>query len=66
MPTQRMYTVAQANSLKFAIVWTRDLALARAWAADKWAVDPILVDSWPTLKADQDFIHDRGELEHYA
>ena len=66
MPDQRMYTVCLPGTLKMAIVWTRSTALARAWASDKWAVDPVLVGVWPTQREDQAILEERGEKEHYA
>lgn len=66
MPDQRMYTVSVAGTLRFAIVWTRGVALARGWASDRWAVDPVLVGVWPTQREDQATLLSRGEKEHYA
>lgn len=66
MAQQRMYTVSVPGTLKFAIVWTRSLALARSWACDKWLVDPVLVGAWPTQREDQGILEKRGDTEHYA
>jgi hypothetical protein len=66
MSDQRMYTVAATNSLEFTIVWTRGAALARSWAADKWGIDPALIDTWPTNREDQDLLDKIGQLEEYA
>ena len=66
MPDQRRYTVWQVNSLKMGIVWTRGTALARAWAADKWGVDPVFIDVWPTIEADHATLEILGDVEHYA
>jgi hypothetical protein len=66
MPQQRMFTVASAISSKFAIVWTRSTALARAWASQKWEMDAVFVDVWPTRPGDQRHIQEIGDKEHYA
>ena len=66
MPTQRMYTVASAISAKFAIVWTRGPALARAWAVREWRVDATWVDVWPTGVTDQRQMDEIGQKDFYA
>lgn len=63
---QRMYTVSVPGTLKFAIVWTRGTAFARAWASDKWAVDPVLIGVWPTTREDQTTQLARDERDFYA
>ena len=59
---QKPFTVAHTQEGLFAIVWTRDKALARSWAATRWGLDPVLIDVWPTTQEDQQY----GLKAYYA
>ena len=63
---QRPFTVFSLKSERMVVVWTRDYALAKSWAAKHWNEGEDTLDVWKSKKGDSELVLSKGEVIHYA